>query len=1080
MARVDQLDILFHPIHHPKSLWTRIGNSHNIWAIFVDHEQVRLLSELYMADLWTQANSALDALTMHGYLSGVHPALQNDLLPYATLQKVDIAQWRAQQLQQVAYLSTFEESKSPEFTYESLDDDGTPVPPHSLPAPATSWTPRPDAAIFHPTSSTGGIHSRDGLRDIQSNVRTNSIPVVDSARDASRDPSLLSPLHDKKMSSTSPSILFHGQSTDRERIGDGAMSNLSENGVNVPSTSSTLPTTAAQTTGSSSDHDARDDDHLLITIDPSGDPLNSTVILAPASHRSLHFGILDDSSPTPTPPPTSPLVEMSEMQTRTRLSAPSPFVLGSPAPYLTSNLRRDHPSSTPSTGSVGRTGTASINATISIHSLKPTRPSDGAGFRLFSSTSSGAGDQSLGLEGDDQGRRRAVAAEHNHDHTDHNHGAGTKATDVPRAEMGANHQHSNAPDSPLRADASSLPSGEYVQPTDLAGQRDSPFSFYRLEEGACRLFPGDDDSGENTQISKEHDRPISIGAHLDHSRSHPLSREPTLAAPAMLSMGMGIQKGRDLAPINTDLVYNYTTALDSPCPELPQPAHAEDPLVQVVDSRPRADDHQRSTPVVFHQQPQPHAFPSRTYPTQKQSELYVLLTSSYTLSPFTYRPLVDSLPYRLLIFSLVFIVVGFALMPSVLYSSSTDLKQPTFSPFDMTRLVTPLSSTSFASSTSNPSLTAPLSSTFSSTSLISPLSTTFGKTTDRHVPPHLRIESMDSSFINEDPEDGVGYRSFGAIGQALPRFAHHHPYHQPQQQHFSSSTPSNGRAIGMDDAALQALGGIEELAAIQQAVKAHQSNATRATNPMIDQTKSLKSSSFGQAGTTQLLIPTTLGNSPPTPMVHAPVVINHKQPLSKHAIASQGMRGGYASPTSPAFAVRSPPIPGQNVYLAHQQYQQQQQQQNHHQRHFATGTSYAALPGTTSSTHYAGISPLRTPTPAYPSPNAHAPKPPSLLTPSGRTFALGGRVRNIADEANPILMFWPDNEALPLACQIRPPAAIMMALGGIHGPPPPILNTGNKGPIDAQPGDWVCGKCDYLVRLSFLLSNCVQMTDALL
>lgn len=44
------------------------------------------------------------------------------------------------------------------------------------------------------------------------------------------------------------------------------------------------------------------------------------------------------------------------------------------------------------------------------------------------------------------------------------------------------------------------------------------------------------------------------------------------------------------------------------------------------------------------------------------------------------------------------------------------------------------------------------------------------------------------------------------------------------------------------------------------------------------------------------------------------------------------------------------------------------------------------------------------------------------------------------------------------------------AMGGVgdtvstgKGVMPPILNTGNKGPIEQQPGDWVCGKCDYLV-----------------
>lgn len=81
-----------------------------------------------------------------------------------------------------------------------------------------------------------------------------------------------------------------------------------------------------------------------------------------------------------------------------------------------------------------------------------------------------------------------------------------------------------------------------------------------------------------------------------------------------------------------------------------------------------------------------------------------------------------------------------------------------------------------------------------------------------------------------------------------------------------------------------------------------------------------------------------------------------------------------------------------------------------------------------------------------------------LLTPSGRAFAIGGRVQNISsDPLSPCIMYWPDNEPFPEQGQIRP--------GGLAGVPvchtlitprstltvgaqqPPILNTGNKGPI---------------------------------
>ncbi|KAI5116889.1 hypothetical protein M0805_004634 [Coniferiporia weirii] len=79
-----------------------------------------------------------------------------------------------------------------------------------------------------------------------------------------------------------------------------------------------------------------------------------------------------------------------------------------------------------------------------------------------------------------------------------------------------------------------------------------------------------------------------------------------------------------------------------------------------------------------------------------------------------------------------------------------------------------------------------------------------------------------------------------------------------------------------------------------------------------------------------------------------------------------------------------------------------------------------------------------------------------LLTPSGRALAVGGKVQNIsADPLAPCIMFWPDNEPLPEPGQIRPPG-----LANAHQPP--IMNTGNKGPIEQQPGDWVCRKCEYL------------------
>ncbi|PPQ85723.1 hypothetical protein CVT24_001709 [Panaeolus cyanescens] len=92
---------------------------------------------------------------------------------------------------------------------------------------------------------------------------------------------------------------------------------------------------------------------------------------------------------------------------------------------------------------------------------------------------------------------------------------------------------------------------------------------------------------------------------------------------------------------------------------------------------------------------------------------------------------------------------------------------------------------------------------------------------------------------------------------------------------------------------------------------------------------------------------------------------------------------------------------------------------------------------------------------------SHVPAPPPklthpLLTPSGRAFAIGGKVQNISsDPLSPCIMYWPDNEPFPEQGQIRPSGLVGVAQ-------PPILNTGNRGPISHQPGDWICQKCNYL------------------
>ncbi|KAI0935166.1 hypothetical protein AcW1_005170 [Taiwanofungus camphoratus] len=98
-----------------------------------------------------------------------------------------------------------------------------------------------------------------------------------------------------------------------------------------------------------------------------------------------------------------------------------------------------------------------------------------------------------------------------------------------------------------------------------------------------------------------------------------------------------------------------------------------------------------------------------------------------------------------------------------------------------------------------------------------------------------------------------------------------------------------------------------------------------------------------------------------------------------------------------------------------------------------------------------------------------------LLTPSGRALSVGGRVQNISQDAMaPCMMYWPDNEGLPEQGQIRPLGCAVLSVSGWtllplcaratdgRGQYPPIVNTGNKGAAEKQPGDWVCEKCHYL------------------
>ncbi|KAI0063288.1 hypothetical protein BV25DRAFT_1915213 [Artomyces pyxidatus] len=115
-------------------------------------------------------------------------------------------------------------------------------------------------------------------------------------------------------------------------------------------------------------------------------------------------------------------------------------------------------------------------------------------------------------------------------------------------------------------------------------------------------------------------------------------------------------------------------------------------------------------------------------------------------------------------------------------------------------------------------------------------------------------------------------------------------------------------------------------------------------------------------------------------------------------------------------------------------------------------TSHPAVPRVPRDTDFP---PLQKPHPAQPA--AHP-----LLTPSGRALAHGGALLDLStDPTVPCVLWWPDNEPRPHPGQVRPPFAAPAAKSTMAALPP-IMNTGNRGPIEHQPGDWVCEKCSYL------------------
>ena len=138
---------------------------------------------------------------------------------------------------------------------------------------------------------------------------------------------------------------------------------------------------------------------------------------------------------------------------------------------------------------------------------------------------------------------------------------------------------------------------------------------------------------------------------------------------------------------------------------------------------------------------------------------------------------------------------------------------------------------------------------------------------------------------------------------------------------------------------------------------------------------------------------------------------------SSHSPTSRGLPSPRFNPMTNIYYSSGPP--GNQPHN-----QQQQQQQPSHKQ--------LPLPPTP---HSAGRSvPLPPPSPfGSPSPVPHVATPPKathpLLTPSGRAFAVGGKVQNVSsDPLSPCIMYWPDNEPFPEQGQIRPSGLVGVAV----------------------------------------------------
>lgn len=142
----------------------------------------------------------------------------------------------------------------------------------------------------------------------------------------------------------------------------------------------------------------------------------------------------------------------------------------------------------------------------------------------------------------------------------------------------------------------------------------------------------------------------------------------------------------------------------------------------------------------------------------------------------------------------------------------------------------------------------------------------------------------------------------------------------------------------------------------------------------------------------------------------------HQQHPSSNVATRAMPSPRFSSPSASVTYYSSAPPPSQS-----QTQQQQQQQPQAHQQPAQQHGQHLTVPS------HIGFSQPQPPssfgpTSSLPHVAAHPPKPSHpLLTPSGRAFAVGGKVQNISsDPLSPCIMYWPDNEPFPEQGQIRP------------------------------------------------------------